>query len=235
MAIVGRQIAAVAVLTFMLGAGLPAEAGVKGKSGEQIRAEYLERVTQTAAPAEIPLTGSLWTPGGKFANLAADYKASHLNDTIIIQVVQQTTATAAGTTNTQRTFATSSAVTAVPTYPTLSKTNPLFGANSASTLKGQGQVASSSAMQTSLAGRVIAVLPSGDLVVEAQRSVLLNHERETAVVRGVVRPGDIGPDNTVLSTALGNLEIELKGKGVISDATRPPNVFMRTLQWLFGF
>jgi flagellar L-ring protein FlgH len=230
----GRQIAASALLAILLGAGIPAEGGIK-KSPEQIRADYLERVTQSAATPEQPLLGSLWTTGGRFTNLAADYKASRLNDTVIIQIVQQTTATAAGTTNTQRTFNTSSAVTALPGAPSVSSVNPLFAANSANTLKGQGQVSSSSTLQTSLAGRVIAVLANGDLVVEAQRSVLLNHERETAVVRGVVRPGDIGPGNTVPSTSIGNLEVELKGKGVITDATRPPNVVMRTLQWIFGF
>jgi hypothetical protein len=34
---------------------------------------------------------------------------------------------------------------------------------------------------------------------------------------------------------LANLEIELKGKGVISDAVDRPNRFMRALLWLFNF
>ncbi|MES2394220.1 MAG: flagellar basal body L-ring protein FlgH [Acidobacteriota bacterium] len=50
-----------------------------------------------------------------------------------------------------------------------------------------------------------------------------------------MRPGDIGPNNTVASTSLSNLEIEMKGKGIISDGTRPPNVITRAILWLFGF
>jgi flagellar L-ring protein precursor FlgH len=39
----------------------------------------------------------------------------------------------------------------------------------------------------------------------------------------------------VPSTALSNLEIEMKGKGIIADSTRRPNVVTRALLWLTGF
>jgi len=55
------------------------------------------------------------------------------------------------------------------------------------------------------------------------------------VVHGVVRPGDISTANSVPSTALSNLEIELKGKGLVSDATRRPNIVTRLLQLVVGF
>jgi flagellar L-ring protein FlgH len=221
----------------MLGmVSVPAATGrTKTKSSQELRAQYLERVTQSATPAEVPLTGSLWTDSGKLTYLAGDYKASRVNDAIIIQVVQSTTATASGGTDAQRAFDTTSGITALPGRIKVGGVNPLFAANSSSKLKGQGQISSASKLQTSLSGRVLAVLPNGNLVVEAQREVLLNHERETATVRGVVRPGDVSPNNVVLSTALADLEIELKGKGVVSDATRPPNILMRSLQWIFGF
>ncbi|MBI3476210.1 MAG: flagellar basal body L-ring protein FlgH [Acidobacteria bacterium] len=212
-----------------------AEARTKFKSPQELRQEYLQRVTQTSGTAEPVFTGSLWVPDGRLTYMASDYKASRVNDSIIIQVVQQTTSSASGGTDAQRTFDTSSAVTALPGRLKVGGINPLFAANSSNKLKGQGQISSASRLQTSLSGQVISVLPNGNLVVEAQREVLLNHERETATVRGVVRPGDVSPNNVVLSTSLANLEIELKGKGVVSDATRPPNVIMRSLQWIFGF
>jgi flagellar L-ring protein precursor FlgH len=63
----------------------------------------------------------------------------------------------------------------------------------------------------------------------------MNNQHEDVTVRGVVRPNDIGPNNTVSSASLGNLEIEMKGKGIISDSTRSPNPITRALLWLFGF
>ena len=73
------------------------------------------------------------------------------------------------------------------------------------------------------------------MVVEAERQLTMNNEKQTILVRGLVRPGDITPVGTVLSNQVGNLELELKGKGVLSDGVRPPNALIRGLLWLVGF
>jgi flagellar L-ring protein precursor FlgH len=113
--------------------------------------------------------------------------------------------------------------------------NPLFNANSATQLQGKGSTDSNTTFQTTLTGRVIAVLPSGNLVVEAERKIFMNNQHEDVTVRGVVRPGDIGPNNTVASASLSSLEIEMKGKGIIADSTRPLNPITKALLWLIGF
>ena len=82
-------------------------------------------------------------------------------------------------------------------------------------------------MTTTLAGRVVAALPSGNLVIEAERVINMNNEKQTILLRGVVRRGDIGPNNTVASNTVGGLELEIKGKGVISDGVRPPTPILR--------
>lgn len=208
----------------------------KTKVPTNTREEYLARVQQQQAPSNHATTeGSLWTPDGALTSLSVDYKARNLNDTIVIQIVQQTTAEATADTTTQRGINASSAVTALPGKLNTGGVNPLFGANSATALKGQGSTSSTTKLRTSLSGQVIAVLPNGNLVVEAQRMVLLNHQKETAIVRGVVRPGDVTPENTVLSTFLSNLEIELKGKGVVTEATRPPGLLMKILTKILTF
>ena len=82
---------------------------------------------------------------------------------------------------------------------------------------------------------MVAVLPNGNLVVEAERRVSFNQQNQTIILRGVVRPGDIASDDSVVSTRVSDLELELKGKGVVTDATRQPNIFtrwlMRILNW----
>jgi len=206
----------------------------KTKSAEQSRNAYLAKLDQSSlVPNTTP--GSLWNPDGRLTDLGSDYKALHLHDTISILIVHQTTAQSSGNSTSERQYSTSSAITALPGKLKVSGVDPLLGANSDASLKGQGQTSSSSSLQTTLSGEVIAVLPNGNLVLEARREVYMNHERETAFVRGVARPGDVSSANTVPSTALSNLEIELKGKGLISDATRPPNIVTRLLQWVAGF
>lgn len=205
--------------------------------GQKARADYVARMQQqtTAAPAEVTL-GSLWTSNGALTNLQADYKANRLNDVVTIVVVQRTSAQATGNVGTQRDFNTTSGISGLAGYikPTSALSN-LLTAQSSTKLKGAGSTDASTTMNTNLAGQVIAVLPNGNLVVEAERLVTINNQKETMLVRGVLRPGDIRPDNSALSTVLSNLEVELKGKGVVSDATRPPNPLVRALLWVIGF
>jgi flagellar L-ring protein precursor FlgH len=167
-------------------------------------------------------------------DFSVDYKALHLNDTITIQVAVQTTAAQSGTVDSERSFTSSSAITGIMGR-TPAATNPLLSGSSSSALKGQGSTASNTLFQTNLTGQVIAVLPNGNLVVEAERQIFMNNQHENVIVRGMIRPGDIGPNNTVLSSSLSNLEIEMKGKGIISDGVRPPNFITKAVLWLLNF
>jgi flagellar L-ring protein FlgH len=199
----------------------------KKQTPAQLRSDYLARVQEQDNSVVQRTTGSLWTPNGAYSELSIDYKARKLNDTV--------TAAQNADVNSSRTFQTSSGITGLAGDINTKGLNPLFDANSSTALKGSGATDSSTTFQTSMTAQVIAVLPSGNLVVEAQRKIFMNNQHEDVTVRGVVRPNDIGPNNTVASSALSNLEIEMKGKGIIADSTRPPNVITRALMWLFGF
>jgi flagellar L-ring protein FlgH len=111
----------------------------------------------------------------------------------------------------------------------------LFSPSSAYSLAGKGQAATTSSLTTSLAGRVVAVLASGALVIEAERELTMNNERQTVLLRGLVRPGDVASNGAVASNAIANLELELKGKGVISEGNRPPNIIVRAILRVVGF
>jgi flagellar L-ring protein precursor FlgH len=205
------------------------------KTPDQLRTEYLMRLQQQYVPApEKRTVGSLWSEEGPLGDFSVDYKAHHLNDTVTIQVAVQTTAAQSGTVDSERTLTANSAITGILGRAPAS-TNPLLAGNSSSVLKGQGSTASNTTFATSLTGQVIAVLPNGNLVVEASRQIFMNNQHENVTVRGMLRPGDIGPGNVALSTSLSNLEIEMKGKGIISDGVRPPNAITRAVLWLFGF
>jgi len=198
-------------------------------------ASYVERMRQQSPDLLPRSSGSLWTDQGRFSNLAADDKALHVGDLVIIVVSQGTTANNAASVATNRTFNASSSITGLAAHATTTAVQNIFSPNSAAALSGKSQASTTSTLQTSLAGRVVAVLPSGVLVVEAERQLTMNNEKQTVLLRGLVRPGDIAPDGSVPSNDLGNLELELKGKGVLSDGVRPPNPLVRGLLWLLGF
>jgi flagellar L-ring protein precursor FlgH len=111
----------------------------------------------------------------------------------------------------------------------------MFSPSSSQALNGKGQTALSTTLTTTLAANVVEVLRDGQLVIEASRDVEVTDQRQTMVLRGVVRPQDISPGNIVSSTAISHLEVNLTGKGVITEGTHPPNGIIRILLRVVGF
>jgi flagellar L-ring protein precursor FlgH len=198
-------------------------------------ASYLARVQmeQPAAPTLSP--GSIWVDSGRMASLSTDYKAMVVGDLIEIVVVQGVTSTNANSVATNRTLSTSSGITSLPGKLNVGGVSSLLGLNSSEALAGKGAASTATNVTTNLSGRVVAVLASGNLVVEAERIINMNNEKQTIILRGVVRRGDIGPTNTVASDAVGDLELEIKGKGVISDGVRPPHPVLRAILRILNF
>ncbi|MBZ5698062.1 MAG: flagellar basal body L-ring protein FlgH [Acidobacteriia bacterium] len=197
--------------------------------------EYLTRVRALAAEPQRT-TGSLWSPSSTMTTTASDYKARHAGDLLAIVVVDNFSATNNGSAQAARTFDASSGVSAFfGTLPAASRWQNLFSPTSTQNLNGKGQSALSSTLSLNLAGRVVEALPNGVLVVEAVRDLTVGNDRQTIVLRGLVRPGDIASDNSVLSSSIGNLEAEIHGKGVVADAIHQPNIVVRTLLKIFGF
>lgn len=198
-------------------------------------ADYLQRVSASAPDSSVSIPGSLWTDSGRLANMVADYKASRIGDLVTISVAQNLSASSTGDVSTNRSFSASSGITALPGQLKTKGVANLFSPSSAQALSGKAQATSQTSLSTTLTGRVAAVLPSGTLVVEAERQITMNNQHETVVLRGLVRPGDLDATNTVSSNHVGDLEVEVKGKGIVSEGTRPPNPVMKWILRIVGF
>ncbi|MFZ0686445.1 MAG: flagellar basal body L-ring protein FlgH [Terriglobales bacterium] len=207
----------------------------KREAKKDTLANYLARV-QGAQPASAPPSlGSIWKDSGRLAALSADYKAMNVGDVIEIVVVQGLTSSNANSVGTSRTLTTSSGISALPGKINVGGVANLLGLNSSEALAGKGAASTATSVTTNLSGRVVAILASGNLVVEAERVINMNNEKQTIVLRGVVRRGDIGPNNMVASDSVGDLELQIKGKGAISDSVRQPNRVIRTILHLLDF
>jgi flagellar L-ring protein FlgH len=228
-----RRALAVLMVLFFIPAALAKEKPASAKRDGL--ADYIQRVsakTLDAAPATL---GSLWSDSGRLANMVADYKASRVGDLVTISVAQNLSASSTGNVSTNRNFSASSGITALPGQLKTTGVANLFSPNSTQTLAGKAQATSQTSLSTTLTGRVAAVLPTGTLVVEAERQITMNNQHETVILRGLVRPGDLDATNTVTSNQVGNLEVEVKGKGVISEGTRPPNPIVKWILRVVGF
>jgi len=101
----------------------------------------------------------------------------------------------------------------LPSTPSL----PVSGANS---YTGGGEIKNSQTITNRCAVQVIDVLPNGNLVVEGIRQVSFSKERQFASLRGVIRPYDVQPDNTVISSNIADARIDIVAEGVLTDAQK---------------
>jgi len=229
-----NQLAIIGLVFLAFTAHADAEKKSKLEKQQDSLDQYIKQLATPSSAARVASSGSLFTGSGLLADPYSDVKAHLLGDSLSIQIVESTTISQSGSLASQRDFAHSSGITGVggqsPSF-----LNPLLAANSSTKLTGTGATASKSSLNSLLTARVVAVLPTGSLVVEARRHLLANHEHEDVVLRGVVRPADISSGNLINSYQISDLQLEVKGKGVISDSVRQPNIVMRTLLKLIGF
>jgi flagellar L-ring protein precursor FlgH len=97
----------------------------------------------------------------------------------------------------------------------------LVSGNSNSNSAGTGAITRSETVTLRVAGVVTQVLPNGNLVVSARQEVRVNHELRDLQLGGVIRPQDIGSDNTVRHDRMAEARIAYGGRGTLSDVQQP--------------
>ena len=97
----------------------------------------------------------------------------------------------------------------------------LVSAKSAGSATGTGAIKRNETVTLRLAGVITQALPNGNLAVAARQEVRVNNELRELQVSGVLRPQDIGSDNTVRHDRLAEARIAYGGRGQLSDVQRP--------------
>jgi len=83
---------------------------------------------------------------------------------------------------------------------------------------GEGSSNQSNRLSGAIAVQVSRVLPNGNLVVQGEKWIKLNQGDEFIQLRGIIRPQDISPTNTVPSTLVADARISYGGTGIVEDA-----------------
>ena len=86
---------------------------------------------------------------------------------------------------------------------------------------GTGQTNQQDSMTAYMTATVVDVLSNGNMVIRGSRWTKVNDEMQQIVLEGIVRPADIGRDNTVLSQNVAEAKIFLVGKGPVSQHQKP--------------
>jgi flagellar L-ring protein precursor FlgH len=232
-------IAAVFVAAIAQGQTKPQTASVVAKPTGNVAtsslAEYLQRV-RAQASVEKATPGSIWVDSGRFTRLTTDVRAMRPHDLVSVVVSESLAASTDGSVQNSRASSASSGLSAL--MGNLHAGNALqnlVNQNSAAALTAAGVSATNSSLTTTLGGQVVEVLPNGMLVIEAAREVEFSQQTQTIILRGLVRPEDISQQNQILSTAISDLELQVRGKGIVNDYTHRQNFLVRLLQQILIF
>jgi flagellar L-ring protein precursor FlgH len=176
-------------------------------------------------PAAGPQGASLYSddqPG-----LFEDDRASRIGDILLVRIDEADSATRDDSTNLDKASNSSYATPAsLGLLGALQKSHPgidpakLFGVENESTFAGSGRIQRRGRVTAALPVRVRRRMPNGDLYIEGHKVVMVGHEEQHLYVSGLVRRADVLPDNSVLSSRIAEAEIEMTGRGDISDQQR---------------
>ncbi len=189
-----------------------------------------------ASPISESSPGSLYSSGGRLADLARDLRASRIHDVITILVSDQASAVTTGATNTSRKSSAANSIAALAGVTRAS--GPwanLANLTNDQQLQGTGTTSRTNALSTTLSAEVSGVTANGNLTIEGRKAITVNGEKQVVLVRGTVRPDDVSPANTVTSAQIANLEVSVNGKGMVGDAIRRPFILYRLLLGLLPF
>lgn len=184
---------------------------------------------QPTAPLPVqtaprPTNGSLYSEDAQNASLVSDFKPRRVGDLVFVNVVEASTATVSSGAKRSRDSGTLGGIgtlTGALPVPGAAVAAGVVGALGVRKFEGKGSTERKSDLQARIVARVVEVLPNGDLRIEAQKTVKINKENEWLNLSGIVRQRDVAADNSVPTTAVGDLFVEMNGKGVASADNAP--------------
>lgn len=181
------------------------------------------------------LADSLYPAEGT-SSIYNEKRARRVGDVITVNIQEDTNATQAASSQEQK--ASSLAIGAgtgfmgAGTYGNnLLNTNTQIGLGASAAHQGQGTSSRSTTITGQMTAKIVSVLPSGNYLIEGNRYVEVNEEKQTVEITGEIRPDDISSENTVSSLRVANAKIKITGTGPASE-TAKPGLLTRVLGWL---
>jgi len=166
--------------------------------------------------------GSLYQDSYGLA-LFGDRKAHFVGDIITITLSESTVSKKSSNVNVKKdntTVFNSGAGTLLGTNPKIGQLN--LGTNIAQNRQfgGNSGADQSNSLLGNITVTVAEILPNGNLVVRGEKWMTLNSGDEFIRISGIVRPDDVAPDNTIVSTRLANAKISYSGTGTLADSQK---------------
>lgn len=88
--------------------------------------------------------------------------------------------------------------------------------------EGSGVLDQSATFKGTMTAQVVEVFPNGNLLIRGEKIVNFSTGSEVIQVKGIIRPEDVQPDNSVQSKRIASAQITYKGVGSSANAQRTP-------------
>ncbi len=85
---------------------------------------------------------------------------------------------------------------------------------------GNGTAGQAASLTGSISAMVVEILANGNLVIVGEKQLALTEGSEFIQVKGIIRPADIQPDNTILSQRIAHAQISYRGTGELASASK---------------
>jgi len=170
------------------------------------------------------LPQSVWRDDSR--SMFADKRATGVGDILTIVVQENTTASKDNKTATSKQSAVDASIASFLYSPTasglLTKNGqlPALKFNAKTDFNGGGTINNSERIIARIAVRVVDVLPNRQFVIEGKRETAFSGEKQTTILRGIVRQDDVTSANTVFSYNVSDATIQIISKGAVTDSQR---------------
>ncbi|MEK9528766.1 MAG: flagellar basal body L-ring protein FlgH [Gammaproteobacteria bacterium] len=191
---------------------------------EVLTEDRLDVTYPLVAPEQNVISGSIFDNGAKLYPAGRSYSTGNhkVGDivTIILQETAQASRSSALSTERETENGFIGANQAAGLFPGGQFFNGIDTDGGVISSNGTGSAGQSASLYGFISASVVEVMPNGNLIVVGEKRLALNEGSEVISVRGVVRPDDIQPNNTVLSRRLAAAEFSYSGNGELRRATR---------------
>ena len=170
---------------------------------------------------------SLWRAGSRA--FFKDLRANQVGDIVTVTINIDDEADLSNTSSRSRTNTESAGIDNLLGYegaldqilPEAVNPSSLLGLNSNNSNVGTGTIAREEQIELKVAAVVTQLLPNGNLVIQGRQETKVNFEVRELQIAGVIRPQDIGADNTVAYEKIAEARLAYGGRGHISDVQQP--------------
>lgn len=173
------------------------------------------------APATTE-NGSLYSDNSAIT-LFTDRKASRVGDIINVILQEQTTSKKSSNIdltkdNTIEIGGASDSPLVLGTTPGVGNISLVTGVDGEREFKGEAEADQSNQLRGNISVTVVDVYPNGTLLVRGEKWLTLNSGDEYIRLSGLIRPDDVTPENTVISTKIANARITYSGTGTFANS-----------------